>query len=113
MSNALKKLSRPNQIAGKTSHLVIEGRITASSPSVETHVSEVKLRDIPITFLSADGSVSPDVARGLPCIRIGYTPQIERINSEFDNKQISQLWALIDTGATFNVVDETVCALAP
>ena len=44
---------------------------------------------------------------------IGYTPQIERINGSFDLGLIVQIFAMIDTGATHNVVDETVCAASP
>lgn len=54
-----------------------------------------------------------DRARGYPCIKLIYTPQCERIAGMFDEKLFVHLWAMVDTGATHNVVDETICSSAP
>jgi hypothetical protein len=70
-------------------------------------------RIIPVIFRLDNGTPTTDTVSGKPCITIHYTPQVERLNGTFDPQLMVQIFAMIDTGATYNVVDDTVCAASP
>ena len=66
--------------------------------------------EIPVTWLLPDGTPTKDTVVGEPCITIGYSPQPSRVGGRFDETKIIDITAMIDTGATYTVVDSTTCA---
>lgn len=66
---------------------------------------------LPIRWLLANGKPTNDTLDGAPCVSLLFTT--DKIGVGYDRSKAIPTIALVDTGANYPVVDQTLCLGAP